>query len=98
MANMSYCRFENTYRDLQDCHEFLEPFLYNERECGDLSDTEAQYAAHLIHTAQEIVELVRGMVTTDLEDDQPLSQADIQAIIAKANEKAKANDENEEDE
>lgn len=24
MANMSYCRFENTYKDLQDCLEALE--------------------------------------------------------------------------
>lgn len=23
MANMSYCMFENTYRDLQDCFEAL---------------------------------------------------------------------------
>ena len=24
MSNMSYCRFENTYRDLQDCIEHLD--------------------------------------------------------------------------
>lgn len=23
MANMSYCRFENTYRDLRDCYEHM---------------------------------------------------------------------------
>ena len=23
MANMSYCRFENTYGDLQDCYDAL---------------------------------------------------------------------------
>lgn len=23
MANMSYCRFENTYHDLKDCYEAL---------------------------------------------------------------------------
>jgi hypothetical protein len=24
MSNLSYCRFENTLRDLQDCYEFLQ--------------------------------------------------------------------------
>ena len=32
MANMSYCRFENTYNDLVDCIENLNQKASNERD------------------------------------------------------------------
>ena len=33
MSNMSYCRFENTYRDLMDCYENMaDKDLSNEEE------------------------------------------------------------------
>lgn len=32
MANMSYCRFENTARDLQDCYDNLHDKLTSEYE------------------------------------------------------------------
>ena len=32
MSNMSYCRFENTYHDLQDCFEFINEEAGNERD------------------------------------------------------------------
>jgi hypothetical protein len=32
MANMSYCRFENTYNDLLDCLENIESEAENERD------------------------------------------------------------------
>jgi hypothetical protein len=35
MANMSYCRFENTVRDMRDCINAIE-----DGECYDLSDYE----------------------------------------------------------
>jgi hypothetical protein len=35
MANMSYCRFQNTYRDLQDCVNAL-----NDNGADTLSDDE----------------------------------------------------------
>jgi hypothetical protein len=37
MANMSYCRFENTYSDLADCVGALE-------DCEELSNSERIYA------------------------------------------------------
>ena len=37
MANMSYCRFENTLRDLQDCEYALDN-IYD--EVGEMSDRE----------------------------------------------------------
>ena len=32
MSNMSYCRFENTYHDLQDCFESINEEAGNERD------------------------------------------------------------------
>ena len=46
MSNMSYCRFENTYRDLQDCKENMDD--------TDLSDTEKKYRKWLIELCQDI--------------------------------------------
>lgn len=47
MSNMSYCRFENTYGDLQDCLEAL-----NEQD--ELSESEAKYRDLLIKMCAEI--------------------------------------------
>ena len=40
MINMSYCRFENTYRALQECFEALD-------EGNTLSESEAKYCKRL---------------------------------------------------
>lgn len=32
MANMSYCRFENTASDLQDCYDNMDSDEFSERE------------------------------------------------------------------
>lgn len=47
MSNMSYCRFENTYGDLQDC---LEALLNDE----ELSESEAKYRDMLIKMCVDI--------------------------------------------
>ena len=47
MANMSYCRFENTYDDLQDCS-------YNMDD--NLSESEEEYRKLLIELCVEIAE------------------------------------------
>ena len=47
MANMSYCRFENTYRDLVDCAQAM-----NET----LSENERKYKEKLVNVCQEIIE------------------------------------------
>jgi len=49
MPNMSYCRWENTWRDLKDCHEVL-------HDVEDLSDTERQARENLIELCHRIVE------------------------------------------
>lgn len=40
MANMSYCRFQNTLMDLQDCYENMDD--------EDLSEEEERARTHLI--------------------------------------------------
>lgn len=50
MANMSYCRFYNTYHDLVECKNAL----YN----GDISSfEEKRYAKKLIELCKEITEI-----------------------------------------
>lgn len=49
MANMSYCRFENTYRDLVDCQE-------NMADTEELSETEQHYRKEIIRVCLEIAE------------------------------------------
>ncbi len=52
MANMSYCRFENTTRDIEDCLNAIE---YNEVSASDLSDYEANALKDFVSLAKEIV-------------------------------------------
>ena len=47
MGNMSYVRFENTYRDLQDCYLHMD-------EVEDLSSLEVKYRLWLIKLCVDI--------------------------------------------
>ena len=47
MANMSYCRFENTYKDLLDCYHSLDE---------QLSGREHEYREMLVELCQSIVD------------------------------------------
>ena len=49
--NMSYCRFENTERDLTDCLYALE-----DQEYKNLSDTEQRRLKRLFDTCEAILE------------------------------------------
>ena len=51
---MSYCRFENTVGDLQDCIEAIHDW---EEECRDLNSYEMRALKDLLEQAREIVEL-----------------------------------------
>ena len=55
MPNMSYCRFENTVNDMQDCLNAIE-----DREVNDLSDYEVKALQHFSEL---------GRVIVDYEDD-----------------------------
>jgi hypothetical protein len=52
MANMSYCRFENTVRAMQDCVNAIQ-----EGEADDLSSYETIAIEQFLITAEEIVSL-----------------------------------------
>ena len=54
MGNMSYCRFENTSKDLEDCIDALHNF---ETSCNNLSNYEVEALKDLVEQAKEIVEL-----------------------------------------
>lgn len=51
MANMTHCRFENTYKDLSDCYDALE-----EKGFKGLSESEKTYAICLIKKCKEFDE------------------------------------------
>lgn len=64
MGNMSYCRFENTLRDLDDCYVALrdgELEEFDEQFKGDPdANRERKKAVALYHLCKRIVELVEG--------------------------------------
>jgi hypothetical protein len=49
MSNMSYCRFENTYRDLMDCYNAMS-------DTDDLSDSEKKYHDKMIKLCKEVAD------------------------------------------
>jgi len=51
MSNMSYCRFENTSRDLQDCVEAI-----NNGETNELNSYEIDGLANILDLAEEIID------------------------------------------
>ena len=53
MANMSYCRFENTYHDLVDCVQTLERII---SENESISEREWRYAKRMYDWCQGFVE------------------------------------------
>jgi len=57
MANMSYCRFENTYRDLQDCYHNVNK---------SLSKDEAYYREKLLRNCEDIL----SEYDPELEEDE----------------------------
>jgi hypothetical protein len=50
---MSYCRFENTYRDFQDCLEALE-----NDGIESLSDNERYYAEKLLNLSKKLIQAI----------------------------------------
>ena len=63
MANMSYCRFENTLSDLEDCRDALDK--------GDsLSEREARKAKALIDLCRDIAHYDYDYVDSLKEDEE----------------------------
>ena len=51
MGNMSYCRFENTARDLRDCVNAI-----RNGETDELNDYEVEGLQEILDLAQEIID------------------------------------------
>lgn len=60
MSNMSYCRFENTLRDLRDCYENMDD------ECSKLED---EFRSKLIMLCKRIAD---GYIDEDTGKPTPL--------------------------
>lgn len=62
--NVSYCRFENTYKDLVDCKEAL--------NCSDIAESheERKYAKRLITLCKEIADSYDEDDIEDVDEDE----------------------------
>jgi len=63
MANMSYCRFENTLRDLRDC--------YNNMDSDDLSESEFYARRHMIELCMSIATEYVDLLSEDFVEEYP---------------------------
>ena len=61
MANMSYCRFENTYKDLLDCYRNLDDSVN--------SKSEQRYRDSLVNLCKDIVNEYGDVDFDDDEED-----------------------------
>lgn len=71
MANMSYCRFQNTYRDLHDCTNALEELINNngvDRYGDKLSQEEAYAAKKMYDLCQEFIDFYEQLKEIEEED------------------------------
>jgi hypothetical protein len=86
MSNMSYCRFQNTVRDLADCQEALD-------ECEVLSKDELSARHELVQMCAEIVARhgapeEKQLVADALKDDENTTEELVDSISSElANER-----------
>lgn len=59
MGNMSYCRFENTLRDLQDCHRAMNDGL-------ELSQSEQRNFIRMVELCRDITDMYEGYSEKEL--------------------------------
>jgi hypothetical protein len=91
MSNMSYCRFQNTDKDLDDCKDALEELILN--GSGALSKEELRAAQSLVATCIDIVMMVaeaRHLDTEEFLDGDTDKQ--IKAVLDEAQRNAQDND------
>lgn len=67
MANMSYCRFENTYRALRDCEDHM---------TDPTNATDREYRQKLVQTCADIlrelgIDVPHGEIEIPEYDDEP---------------------------
>ncbi|MBT2749994.1 MULTISPECIES: hypothetical protein, partial [unclassified Lysobacter] len=81
MANMSYCRFQNTALALSNCEEVLEDMVDSDPE--RLSDEELLAAQRLVTSCLNIVQLLAERGSLDFAPDMDLS-----AVVQELNDAA----------
>lgn len=59
MGNMSYCRFENTFADLEDCYSAMDE---------DLSESEEKYKDKIISLCADILQDHGHLISVTVED------------------------------
>lgn len=64
MANMSYCRFENTKSDLADCVSALERIAYDNES---ISKREWHYAKQMLSWCESFIEAFDDIEEEDIE-------------------------------
>lgn len=74
MANMSYCRFQNTLTDLLDCHGVIEEMVGDE-PMRALSDDEALAARQLVTACFDILLLLVEISGEDLNENFDAARA-----------------------
>jgi hypothetical protein len=79
MANMSYCRFQNTSNDLEDCADALEE-LANDPSARPLSEEELAAARRLVRSCRAILELVAGEAAEVCEITDELIEENLEMI------------------
>lgn len=62
MSNMSYCRFENTARDLADCEEALSEMIDTPEECEPVNRYEMDAAPRLFDSAANILNMLADVL------------------------------------
>jgi len=73
MANMSYCRFENTVKDLRDCADHID----NQLEAGGYEDKSRVKLIKIAYDMlQQFMEVVDGEITLDMDgvNDLPVER------------------------
>lgn len=92
MSNMSYCRFQNTSRDLDECKDYLEAMMYE----GDaaLSTEELAAAKSLVKTCAEILMMVAEAAAIDSDEilDAALDTETVNRALDVHNEGSKSRD------
>ena len=70
MANMSYCRFENTSRDFADCVNALDEMYSNDESLSTLSDYERNSAERMYEMCKEYIDLYEQVSEIEDEEDK----------------------------
>lgn len=92
MSNMSYCRFQNTERDFDDCKVALFGMIDEPNEYGALSREELNAAKRLALAAIELLQTLcdhAGIDTQTLFDSASIQQHEVETILDNINQTVK---------